>query len=67
MLDYLETKTTGIESEANYNRLGYGFCVFCEPEGDCQTEFALYQLTGINDSPFEWVGRMAKKGQLETV
>ena len=39
----------------NYDKLGYGFCVFCDPGQQCQDEFAAYQK-GEQDGLWDFVG-----------
>ena len=50
---YLETDETleygkkgdEVTKISNYDNLGYGFCVFCDPGEQCQTDFETYKST----------------------
>ena len=69
---YLETEHT-LEAGAgigNYNKLGYGFCVFCDPskaDGGCKTDFEAYKAGNPVDNYFDFIGRLADSGEYKTV
>ena len=52
----LETPQTVDASEdtKNYNKLGYGLCTFCDPDGGCQSEFEAYKQNG-NKNTFSFL------------
>ena len=47
--------TEAIEGTKNYDKLGYGLCTFCDPDGGCQSEFEAYKLNGNNDNTFSFI------------
>ena len=66
---YLETlKSEGqIGMISNYDKLGYGFCVFCDPEDGCASEFAEYKTSGVNINTFSFIGRLYGSDNYENV
>ena len=56
---FLETESTEkMEAGENYDKLGYGFCTYCDPTGDCQSEFEAYRETGVNGSSFKFMSKL---------
>ena len=70
---YLETQETkdGIIDEVdNYDRLQYGFCVFCKPsdsEDSCQAQFEEFGQTGENTNFWRFFNTFSNLDGFSTV